>query len=123
MDRRKHRRVQAQVQGCLLANSHEIEAITFDLSTNTRRQKTAAMQAGTRDMRDGRRFGVDSSRFSGLRTWNPELRIAPCSHGTCHGLLADVFSLSLMCRSLTDPHWKNIVSVWEELNAPREYGS
>jgi hypothetical protein len=32
MDRRKHRRVPAQVPGFLLGNSHEIEAITLDLS-------------------------------------------------------------------------------------------
>ena len=32
MDRRKHRRVPAQVEGFLLENSHEIEAITLDLS-------------------------------------------------------------------------------------------
>ena len=32
MDRRKHRRVPAQVQGFLLGNSHEIEAVTLDLS-------------------------------------------------------------------------------------------
>jgi len=32
MNRRKHRRVPAQVQGFLLGNSHEIEAITLDLS-------------------------------------------------------------------------------------------
>jgi hypothetical protein len=31
-DRRKHRRVPAQVQGFLLGNSHEIEAVTLDLS-------------------------------------------------------------------------------------------
>ena len=32
MDRRAHHRVLAQVQGFLLGNSHEIEAVTFDLS-------------------------------------------------------------------------------------------
>jgi len=32
MDRRKHRRVPVQVQGFLLGNSHEIEAVTLDLS-------------------------------------------------------------------------------------------
>ena len=32
MDRRKHRRVPAQVQGFLLGNSHAIEAVTLDLS-------------------------------------------------------------------------------------------
>jgi hypothetical protein len=32
MERRKHRRVPAQVQGFLLGNSHEIEAVTSDLS-------------------------------------------------------------------------------------------
>ena len=32
MDRRKYRRVPAQVPGFLLGNSHEIEAITLDLS-------------------------------------------------------------------------------------------
>ena len=32
IDRRKHRRVPAQVQGFLLGNSHEIEAVTLDLS-------------------------------------------------------------------------------------------
>jgi hypothetical protein len=32
MDRRKHRRVPAQVQGFLLGNSHEIEVVTLDLS-------------------------------------------------------------------------------------------
>ena len=32
MDRRQHRRVPAQVQGFLLGNSHEIEAVTLDLS-------------------------------------------------------------------------------------------
>ena len=32
MDRRKHRRVPAQVQGFLLGNSHEIETATLDLS-------------------------------------------------------------------------------------------
>ena len=32
MDRRKHCRVPAQVQGFLLGNAHEIEAITLDLS-------------------------------------------------------------------------------------------
>ena len=32
IDRRIHRRVPAQVQGFLLGNSHEIEAITLDLS-------------------------------------------------------------------------------------------
>jgi hypothetical protein len=32
MDRRKHRRVPAQVPGFLLGNSHEIEAITLDIS-------------------------------------------------------------------------------------------
>ena len=32
MERRQHRRVPAQVQGFLLGNSHEIEAVTLDLS-------------------------------------------------------------------------------------------
>ena len=32
MDRREHRRVPAQLQGFLLGNSHEIEAVTLDLS-------------------------------------------------------------------------------------------
>ena len=32
IDRRTHRRVPIQVQGFLLGNSHEIEAITLDLS-------------------------------------------------------------------------------------------
>jgi hypothetical protein len=32
MERRQHRRVQAQVLGFLLGNSHEIEAVTLDLS-------------------------------------------------------------------------------------------
>ncbi len=32
MERRKHRRVPAQVQGFLLGNSHEIEGVTLDLS-------------------------------------------------------------------------------------------
>ena len=32
MDRRKHRRVPAQLQGFLSGNSHEIEAVTLDLS-------------------------------------------------------------------------------------------
>ena len=32
MDRRVHRRVPAQLQGFLLGNSHEIEAITLDIS-------------------------------------------------------------------------------------------
>jgi hypothetical protein len=32
MDRRKHRRVPAQVQGFLLGNSHEVETATLDLS-------------------------------------------------------------------------------------------
>ena len=32
MERRQHRRVPAQVPGFLLGNSHEIEAITLDLS-------------------------------------------------------------------------------------------
>jgi PilZ domain len=32
MERRKHRRVPAQVQGFLSGNSHEIEAVTLDLS-------------------------------------------------------------------------------------------
>ena len=32
MDRRQHRRVPTQVQGFLLENSHEIEAVTLDLS-------------------------------------------------------------------------------------------
>ncbi len=33
-----------------------------------------------RDGSDGRRFEVRSSRFSELRTWNFELRIAPVAH-------------------------------------------
>lgn len=32
IDRRKHRRVAAEVQGFLSGNSHEIEAVTLDLS-------------------------------------------------------------------------------------------
>ena len=32
MERRQHRRVPAQVQGFLLGNSHEIEAVTLDIS-------------------------------------------------------------------------------------------
>ncbi len=32
MERRQHRRVPAQVQGFLLGNSHEIEAVTLDVS-------------------------------------------------------------------------------------------
>jgi len=32
MERRQHRRVLAQVQGFLLGNSHEVEAVTLDLS-------------------------------------------------------------------------------------------
>ena len=32
MDRRKYRRVPARLQGFLLGNSHEIEAVTLDLS-------------------------------------------------------------------------------------------
>ena len=32
MERRQHRRVPAQVQGFLLGNSHEVEAVTLDLS-------------------------------------------------------------------------------------------
>jgi PilZ domain len=32
MERRQHRRVPAQVQGFLSGNSHEIEAVTLDLS-------------------------------------------------------------------------------------------
>ena len=32
MERRQHRRVPAQLQGFLLGNSHEIEAVTLDLS-------------------------------------------------------------------------------------------
>jgi hypothetical protein len=32
MDRRTHRRVPAQLQGFLLGNSHEIEAVTLDIS-------------------------------------------------------------------------------------------
>jgi hypothetical protein len=32
MDRRKDRRVPAQLQGFLLENSHEVEAVTLDLS-------------------------------------------------------------------------------------------
>jgi len=32
MDRRAHRRVAAQLQGFLLGNSHEIEAVTLDIS-------------------------------------------------------------------------------------------
>jgi hypothetical protein len=32
MERRQYRRVPAQVQGFLLGNSHEIEAVTLDLS-------------------------------------------------------------------------------------------
>jgi len=32
MERRQHRRVPAQLQGFLLANSHETEAVTLDLS-------------------------------------------------------------------------------------------
>ena len=32
MERRQHRRVPVQVQGFLLGNSHEIEAVTLDLS-------------------------------------------------------------------------------------------
>ena len=32
MERRQYRRVPAQVQGLLLGNSHEIEAVTLDLS-------------------------------------------------------------------------------------------
>jgi hypothetical protein len=32
MERWQHRRVSAQVQGFLLGNSHEVEAVTFDLS-------------------------------------------------------------------------------------------
>jgi hypothetical protein len=32
MERRKHRRVPAQVQGFLLGNSHEVEGTTIDLS-------------------------------------------------------------------------------------------
>ena len=32
MERRQHRRVPAQVQGFLLENSHEVEAVTLDLS-------------------------------------------------------------------------------------------
>ena len=32
MERRQHRRVSAQLQGFLLGNSHEVEAVTLDLS-------------------------------------------------------------------------------------------
>ena len=32
MERRQHRRVPVQVQGFLLGNSHETEAVTLDLS-------------------------------------------------------------------------------------------
>ena len=32
MERRQHRRVPAQLQGFLLGNSHEVEAVTLDLS-------------------------------------------------------------------------------------------
>lgn len=32
MEQRRHRRVPAQLQGFLLGNSHEIEAVTLDLS-------------------------------------------------------------------------------------------
>jgi hypothetical protein len=32
MERRQHRRVPAQMQGYLLGNSHEVEAVTLDLS-------------------------------------------------------------------------------------------
>jgi hypothetical protein len=32
MERRRHRRVPLQIQGFLLGNSHEIEAVTLDLS-------------------------------------------------------------------------------------------
>jgi PilZ domain len=32
MERRQHRRVPAQLQGFILGNSHEIEAVTLDLS-------------------------------------------------------------------------------------------
>ena len=32
MERRQHRRVPAQMQGFLLGNSHEVEAVTLDLS-------------------------------------------------------------------------------------------
>ena len=32
MERRQHRRVPAQLQGFLLGNSHEIEAVTLDVS-------------------------------------------------------------------------------------------
>ena len=32
MERRQHRRVPVQVQGFLLGNSHEIEAVTLDIS-------------------------------------------------------------------------------------------
>lgn len=32
MERRQHRRIPAQLQGFLLGNSHEIEAVTLDLS-------------------------------------------------------------------------------------------
>jgi hypothetical protein len=37
MDRRKHRRVPAQVQGFLLGNSPEIEAVTLDLPVGVAR--------------------------------------------------------------------------------------
>ena len=32
MERRKHRRVSAQIRGFLLGNSHEVEGQTLDLS-------------------------------------------------------------------------------------------
>ena len=55
MNRRAHRRVPAQLQGFLLGNAHEIEAVTLDLSigggTSLHRRCTRAV--GGEDM-----FGV-----------------------------------------------------------------
>ena len=77
------------------------------------------------DERDGVGFEVRSSRFSECRTPNFGSRFSCMSplHAPRSVAVVDFFSILLACQCLTDPHRKNIVSVWGELNAPREYGS
>ena len=59
------------------------------------------------------------------RTSNIGSRVSCMSplHAPRSVAVVDFFSILLVCQCLTDPHRKNIVSVWGELNAPREYGS
>ena len=153
MERRQHPRVPAQLKGFLLGNSHEIEAVTLDLSAGGARFdcdlevypgkmiRGRLVIPGAEEpvsIEEGRVQWVGEDMNSSCLSTNTKRQKAAATHNEMvardkRGRSERLSVARLKCRRifpapiygqyLTATLRKNIVSLWGEFNAPREYGS